>query len=96
MTGRDWSRLATSPSPLGRRALRPGPGLLDVSLSDLPAYAAWLEEALLDRTPEVAGVRSQRTVRNLPASAPDAIAAIVAKLGVPPAGLEAYTSIACS
>ncbi|MEZ4715643.1 MAG: DUF2309 domain-containing protein [Caldilineaceae bacterium] len=92
VTGRDWSRLATeSISRWAAAHFDQGQAYWTSPWRDLPAYAAWREEALLDRTAEVAGVRGfRRTVRNLPASAPDAIAAIVAKLGVPPAGLEAY------
>jgi len=56
-----------------------------------PAYAAWRQEAMIDRTPELLGLRGFRqAVRGLPEAAEGAIAAALARLGVPAAGIEAY------
>lgn len=58
---------------------------------DLPPYGAWQAEASHDRTPEVLGIHGFRAfVDRLPATARDAIASCVARLGVPSAHIERY------
>jgi hypothetical protein len=58
---------------------------------DLSPYAAWRAEAMIDRTPEVHGIRHFRqTVASLPESPVEAIEAALDSLNVPAAGLETY------
>jgi uncharacterized protein YbcC (UPF0753/DUF2309 family) len=55
-------------------------------------YAAWREEAALDRTPDVMGLAGFRAkVAALPAEPAAAAAEALARLDVPAAGLERYT-----
>mgnify|MGYP005836400763 CR=1 FL=1 len=57
----------------------------------LPAFSAWREEALLDRTPETLGVTGFRAVvATLPTSPTEVIAGALRELAIPEAGREAY------
>ncbi|MEO1089642.1 MAG: DUF2309 domain-containing protein [Pseudomonadota bacterium] len=91
-TGKDWGRLVVERLSLwaagyfdeGQASWRQ-PG------RDLAPYAAWRAAAVLDRTPEIMGIKGFRqTVRGLPANAADAAEVILDRLGVPSAGLDAY------
>jgi uncharacterized protein YbcC (UPF0753/DUF2309 family) len=58
---------------------------------DLPPFGAWKAEAEIDRTPEVLGIPGFRAVvATLPASAADAVAGCVARLGIPAMILDRY------
>jgi uncharacterized protein YbcC (UPF0753/DUF2309 family) len=58
---------------------------------DLRPYAAWRALARHDRNPEAMGITGFRaTVLSLPEDPVQAIAAVVAKLGIPPAAVEDY------
>jgi uncharacterized protein len=83
VTGQDWpalaaeriGRLAADRFDAGQAAWAAGGGSL---------YAAWREEATLDRTPEILGLRGFRSaVAALPTGAEEAIAAATAALELP-------------
>ncbi len=58
---------------------------------DLSPYAAWREEARIDRTPEVRGIRHfRRIIADMPESASDTIEMALNMLDVPVSGMEAY------
>ncbi|CAN5628923.1 hypothetical protein BH09MYX1_BH09MYX1_01300 [soil metagenome] len=57
----------------------------------LAPYEAWRAEAMLDGTPEVHGASDfRKLVERLPADAPRAIEAAIARLGISGAGLDTY------
>lgn len=91
-TGQAWSRLATeSISRWAAAHFDQGQAYWKSPWRRLSPYAAWRAEAAHDRTPEVAGITGfRRTVRRLPETAVDAIAAALRQIDVPAAGLDAY------
>lgn len=92
VSGKDWAQLAADRiSAWAAARFDEGQASWRDPWRDLPLFAAWRTEAALDRTPELMGLKGFRaTVQQLPGDAGEAIAAIVARLGIPPAGLEAY------
>lgn len=58
---------------------------------DLRPYPAWRAEAMLDRSPGIAGLSGYREViASLPTSADELVSQAVAHLGIPERGLELY------
>jgi len=91
-TGVDWGRFVGSAiSSWAASHFDEGQSFWRSPWRDLSPYAAWQAEAVLDRTPELSGIPGFRSiVGRLPANAADATQAALARLGVPPAGLETY------
>ncbi len=91
-TGRDWSRLATErASTWAASYFDQGQALWRAADPSLALFTAWKEEAEVDRTPEVMGLRGFRAVvRELPDDAQSAIQAALDELGVPAEALETY------
>jgi len=83
--GRDWAAFVTNAvSTWAATHFDEGQALWSSPWRDLPPWAAWRAEAAFDRTPEIAGVRGFRaTIQHLPASAPEAIAAMLERVAVP-------------
>jgi len=93
VTGQDWGRFVTeSISCWAASHFDQGQAYWHSPWRHLSPYTAWRAEAVIDRTPEVSGVRGFReTVRSLPESAADAIEMALQQLDVPTtAGLDAY------
>lgn len=92
VTGTDWAALVTeSISSWAGAYFDEGQSYWRSPWAELPPFAAWRAEALHDRSPELRGVRGFReTVRSLPATAPEVIAAALETLAVPAAGRDAY------
>lgn len=91
-TGVDWSALATDRiSWWAASHFDEGQAAWPSPSRHLGPYAAWREEALLDRTPQVMGLTGfRRIVRMLPDTAEAMIAEGVARLQLADAGLMAY------
>jgi hypothetical protein len=92
VTDTDWSEfVSASISSWAGTYFDEGQSYWKSPWADLTPYAAWRAEAAHDRTPEVRGVRGFRnTLRDLPASANEAIAAALRVLDVAADGLDAY------
>jgi len=92
VTGSDWERFVTeSISRWAASYFDEGQALWSSPWGELAPFAAWRAEASLDRSPEIAGIAGFREiVGRLPESAPEAIEAMLERLGVPEAGLELY------
>jgi uncharacterized protein len=92
VTGTDWAEFVTeSISSWAGAYFDQGQSYWKSPWADLPPYAAWREEALYDRTPEVRGIKHFRqTVREMPRSAPETIIITLDRLNIPPDGLDAY------
>lgn len=59
--------------------------------SDLPPYAAWRAEAIVDRTPEVSGIQGFRqTVTGMPETPLETIEIVLKQLNIPAPALDAY------
>ena len=92
VTGHDWERLVTDRITSWAAAyFDDGQAIWRSADPDLDPYVAWKEEAEVDRTPEVAGLRGfRKLVRDMPEDPLDAAALALAELGVPASGTEAY------
>lgn len=92
VTGTDWERFVTeSISRWAATHFDQGQAYWPSPWRHLSPYAAWRAEAAIDRTPEVAGLQQfRRFVQTLPATADEAIVALLAELAVPADGVDAY------
>lgn len=92
VTGRDWDHLVVDRiSSWAAAYFDEGQAAWRSADPTLPAYLAWKEEAEVDRTPEIAGLRGARTVvRQLPDDPIQLAALALGELGVPAEGAEAY------
>jgi uncharacterized protein YbcC (UPF0753/DUF2309 family) len=91
-TGQDWAGFATDRvSAWAAAYFDDGQAIWRSADRTLPLFAAWKEEASIDRTPEVMGLRGFRaTVRSLPDDPVAAAEQIIARLAIPTEGLELY------
>jgi len=92
VTGNDWVRLSTDRiSAWAAAYFDAGQALWKSADPSRPLFAAWKEEASIDRTPEVMGLRGFRTtVRSLPDDPFAAAEQAVRDLGIPDDALELY------
>jgi len=92
VTGHDWIRLSTDRvSGWAAAYFDSGQALWKSADPNRPLFAAWKEEASIDRTPEVMGLRGFRaTVRSLPDDPFAAAEQAVHELGIPDEALELY------
>ncbi len=92
VTGNDWVRLSTDRvSGWAAAYFDAGQALWKSADPNRPLFAAWKEEASIDRTPEVMGLRGFRsTVRSLPDDPLAAAEQAVHELGIPADALELY------
>jgi len=92
VTGNDWVRLSTDRVSAWASAYFDGGQAMWKSADpNKPLFAAWKEEASIDRTPEVMGLRGFRsTVRSLPDDPLAAAERAVRELGIPDEALELY------
>ena len=92
VTGNDWVRLSTDRiSAWAAAYFDAGQALWKSADPSRPLFAAWKEEASIDRTPEVMGLSGFRaTVRSLPDDPFAAAARAVHELGIPDEALELY------
>jgi uncharacterized protein YbcC (UPF0753/DUF2309 family) len=92
LDGKDWSHFVTERfSEWAAAHFDAGQAPWRSPWQKLSPYAAWRAEARLDRCPEAAGLAGFRKfVDELPEDANDAASALLADLGVPAAGLDAY------
>jgi uncharacterized protein YbcC (UPF0753/DUF2309 family) len=92
VTGRHISRLITD--SLSRWAachFDQGQALWPSPWRELPPFAAWRQEALIDRSPELAGIPQVRSlVRALPETPTEAAHQALGRLGIPTAGRDLY------
>lgn len=91
-TGHDWPRLTTDRvSAWAAAYFDTGQAMWRSADDSLPLFAAWREEAEVDRTPEVMGLRGFRdTARALPADPVAAIEHVLDALAIPVEGRELY------
>jgi uncharacterized protein YbcC (UPF0753/DUF2309 family) len=91
-TGVDWSALATERISLWAAShFDEGQAIWPAPSRHLGPYAAWREEAMLDRTPQVMGLTGfRRIVQALPDTAEAMITEGVARLQLADAGVMAY------
>ncbi|MEO8316497.1 MAG: putative inorganic carbon transporter subunit DabA, partial [Pseudomonadota bacterium] len=91
-TGNDWAALACERISLWAAShFDEGQAPWSPPSRHLGPYAAWREEALIDRTPEVMGLaKFRQIIRSLPASAEATISEGVARLRLDETGLTAY------
>ena len=91
-SGNDWQRFCTDRvSAWASAYFDTGQALWASADADLPLFAAWKEEASLDRTPEVMGLAGFRSVvRSLPDDPIAAAELALRVLDVPSEALEAY------
>jgi uncharacterized protein YbcC (UPF0753/DUF2309 family) len=91
-SGHDWTRLAVDRvSSWAAAYFDGGQAMWRSADTSLGLFEAWKEEAEIDRTPEVMGLRGFRaTVRSLPDDPTQAALAAVRELGLPAEGLESY------
>lgn len=89
VSGRDWAALATERiSSWAASYFDDGQAAWASPARESSPYAAWREQALVDRTPEVMGLKGfRRAVGALPASAEAMIVEAVARLQLPEAAL---------
>ncbi len=92
VTGRNWERLIVDRiSAWAAAYFDEGQAMWRSADADLDPYTAWKQEAQVDRTPEVAGLRRvRRVVRALPDDPIDTATLALAELEIPEAGAEAY------
>ncbi|MFN4142800.1 YbcC family protein [Aestuariivirga sp.] len=92
LTGKDWPALVTDRiSHWASHHFDLGQCLWSSPTQDLPPYAAWRKEAVLDLTPEVMGLNGfRRAIAGLPADPEAAMARCVAALGLAPETLADY------
>ncbi|NDJ59979.1 MAG: DUF2309 domain-containing protein [Chloroflexi bacterium] len=92
VTGTDWGEFVIeSISSWAGAYFDQGQSYWKSPWANLPPYAAWRAEAAYDRTPRVRGVQGFReTVRSLPESAMETIAAALDILDIPANGVDAY------
>jgi len=92
VTGNDWVRLSTDRVSAWASAYFDGGQAMWKSADPSQSlFAAWKEEAGIDRTPEVMGLRGFRsTVRSLPDDPLAAAGLAIRELGIPGEGLELY------
>ena len=92
VTGQAWGRLATdSVSAWAAAYFDRGQAMWRSVDGDIGLFAAWKDEAEIDRTPEVMGLAGFRAVmRSLPEDPLDAAALVLSELGLPAEGLELY------
>ncbi len=92
VTGNDWGRVATEQVAAWAAAyFDTGMAMWRSTDPERPLFAAWREEASIDRTPDVLGLRGFRThVRDLPDDPVAAAQRALSLLGVPREGLDAY------
>jgi len=92
VTGTDWSAFACDRiSRWAAAYYDEGQAYWPSPWRHLEPYAAWRAEALLDRTPEVMGLRGFRAaVEQLPKTSEEAIRFATDALAIPEAGLEHY------
>ena len=92
ITGKNWPHLVTeSISRWAATHFDQGQSYWKSPWANLSPYAAWRAEALIDRTPEVSGLRGFRKIlADLPESAEDTIEVALKLLNIPIDGLDAY------
>jgi uncharacterized protein YbcC (UPF0753/DUF2309 family) len=92
VTGRDWPHLCTDRVAAWAAAyFDAGQALWRSADPSASLFGAWKDEAGIDRTPEVMGLRRFRaTVRSLPDDPVAAAEAALTELGVPADGLDPY------
>jgi uncharacterized protein YbcC (UPF0753/DUF2309 family) len=92
LTGRDWEQLATGRVAAWAAAyFDSGQASWRSVDPTLGVFRAWRDEATLDRTPEVMGLKGfRRTVADLPDDFEAASATVLHELGVPVAAREVY------
>jgi uncharacterized protein YbcC (UPF0753/DUF2309 family) len=92
VSGTDWSEVVTARiSAWAAAHYDEGQALWRSPWRSLSPFAAWRSQALLDRTPELLGVRVfRRTVAGLPTGARTLVVEAARRLGVPEGGLDAY------
>ena len=91
-TGQDWDRLVTDQvSDWAAAYFDRGQALWPSADATQPLFAAWTDEAAVDRTPEVMGLIGFRdAVAALPDDPREAARTALARLGVPRDGLDLY------
>jgi len=91
-TGEDWPRLvAERIGAFAAAHFDQGQAAWPSPWRGQAPFAAWREQARLDRTPELLGIEGFRArVAALPEQPVQAAAAILERLGVPPTGVDAY------
>ncbi|UGB39544.1 YbcC family protein [Frateuria soli] len=91
-TGRDWAGFACERvSSWAAGYFDEGQALWPSPSRHLGPYASWLQEAGVDRTPQIMGLaRFHRIVRALPATAEAMIRSGIARLGIGKPGLATY------
>ena len=91
-TGHDWDRFSIDRiSAWAAAYFDEGQALWRSADRDLPSFVAWKEEASIDRTPEVMGLRGFRaSVRSMPDEPVAAIARALDRLAVPAEATELY------
>ncbi|MEZ4835991.1 MAG: DUF2309 domain-containing protein [Caldilineaceae bacterium] len=91
-TNQDWGHFVTeSISRWAAAYFDQGQAYWKSPWRHLSPYAAWRAEAVLDRAPEIAGVRDfRKIVKSLPESADTLIDSALQRLNIPAAGLDAY------
>jgi uncharacterized protein len=91
-TGTDWTRFTTDRvSAFAAAYFDNGQTMWRSAPKSAALYEAWKDEASVDRSPEVMGLRGFRaTVRSLPDDAETCIRLAVEELGVPAESLEVY------
>lgn len=92
VTGEDWPRFVVERISLWASTyFDEGQAPWRSPWRDLSPYAAWREEASIDRMPELMGLPKFRaTAAGLPKDAVDAAQAALGRLGVPAAGVDEY------
>jgi len=92
VTGRDWSHMTIDRvSAWASAHADAGQALWRSSAGTAPLFASWREEASLDRTPEVMGLRGFRSfVVSLPEDPGVAADVLLEELAVAPADVELY------
>ncbi len=92
VTGKDWAELATDRiSSWAASYFDDGQAAWKLPWRDLPPFQAWRRQALIDRTPEIHGLKGfRRTIKALPDSAEALLVAGATRLGLGPAEQLAY------
>ena len=92
VTGKDWAGFAMERvSAWAAGYFDDGQAAWSAPWRDLSPYAAWRQEAMIDRTPAVMGLADvRRIVADLPDTASEALVEGAVRLGLDQVGLEAY------